>query len=307
MTKEDYLKNLEKYRWIQKGNCKIDVLDYILDDDKNFWIVNKICDKKLYGYIVYKNDKNGDRFNFFTEETYTKNNDNSNVFLKELPKSFKCVFKPNLFYLAHKEDLCGIWRKFADSLNRIGVADADIGVFGSYLIGFDILKDVDFVVYGNKSLKLCYKNIDKLKKLMHATSISEKHIDYQFNKHKGNYNPKYDLKKIISRNWSGIQIKDGVLSTIRFVDLKNQEIPKINPQKIVLTGEITNSLKSACVPRQAIIRINKQNFKIYTPYWKLQSFAREGDKVEVYGKVDFNQRIIVIEEYEDYIKFIWWK
>lgn len=304
MKKIDYLKNLEKYKWIQKENCKIDVLDYILDNDKNFWIVNKICDNKLYGYIVYKNDKNGDRFNCFTGETYTKNNDNSNVFLKELPKLYICAFKPHLFYLAHKEDLRGTWKEFANSLNSIGIKDDNIGIFGSYLIGFDIVKDVDFVVYGNKSLKLCYKNIDKLKKAINAASISEKHIDYQYNKHKTNYNPNYDLKKIISRNWSGIQIEEGVLSTIRFIDLKNQVIPKIDLIKDKLTGQITNSLKSACVPRQATLRVNNQNFKIYTPYWKLQSFARKGDKVEIYGKVDFNKKIIVVEESEDYIKFI---
>ena len=303
MTKCDYLRNIEKFTWIQKENCKINILDYVLDNENNFWTVNKICGSKIYGYSFYKTDKNGDRFNCLTGETYIKNYDATKI-LKELPKSYKYVFKPNLFYLAHKEDLSGVWKQFANTLNEIGIEDKNIGVFGSYLIGFDIIKDVDFVVYGNKSLKLCYKNIDKIKSMLNATSISEKHIDYQYNKHKINYNPNCDLKKIISRNWSGIQIREGVLSTIRFVDLKNQETPKIDSPKNKIMGYIINSLKSACVPRQVTLCVNNEKYKVYTSLWKLQSFARNGDRFEIYGKVDFSQKIIVVEDYEDYIKFI---
>ena len=304
MTINDYLLNFEEYRWIQTDINNLDVLDFIMDSDKNFWVVNKISGKKFYGYMVYKKDKNGDRYNFYTQETYTKSKDFSNYSLIELPKFNFSVFKPKLFYLAHKEYLPGIWKKFADSLNAIGISDNNIGIFGSYLIGFDIIKDVDFVVYGLNNLETCYKNIKIFQQKIGATSISSKHIDYQYNKHNASYNSNYDLKTIISRNWSGVQIKDGVLSTIRFVDESNQQIPKIDAQKRILTGYVVDWLKSALVPRKATVCIDNENYTIYTHYWKLQSFARDKDKIIVYGKVDFDNKIIVVEDNDDYIKFI---
>ena len=37
----------------------IELLDYILDYDDNFWIMNELIGNKPKGFIVYKVDKNG--------------------------------------------------------------------------------------------------------------------------------------------------------------------------------------------------------------------------------------------------------
>ena len=102
-----------------------------------------------------------------------------------------------------------------DILNKISIYD--IGIFGSYLIGFDIVNDVDFIIYGRDNLYKYYNNIDLIKKYCNCTDISDEHIEYQYNKFKNLYNHNCDIKTIISRNWSGIQVDKGILSTPRFI------------------------------------------------------------------------------------------
>ena len=217
-------------------------------------------------------------------------------------KNIKCFFKARDFYLSHKNQLFGVWGQIVLALNEIGVHDEDIGIFGSYLIGFEITKDVDFVVYGDKNLRLVYKNIDKIKQKVGATSISQEHIDYQYNKHKDRYNSNYDLKKIISRNWSGIQIRRGVLSTLRFVE--GSTFPCVKRNKKVKIGSIKDALSSAYIPRKVILNADGKEYIVYTNLWKLQSFASEKDIVEINGNVDEQNNIITVEEDDDYIKFL---
>ena len=99
----------------------IELLDYILDYDDNFWIINAINDH-VWGYIVYSVDQNGKRYNNITKKYYKKNIDQG---LKIIP-DYKRVFKPRDFYLAHKKDLQGVWANYVSALNDIGIKDSDI-------------------------------------------------------------------------------------------------------------------------------------------------------------------------------------
>lgn len=278
---------------------KIEHLDYILDYDDNFWIVQGIKDTKIFGFNVYeKTFSKTNKYNNITKKYYIKRQTDK---FEEI-QNIKYFFKTRDFYLAHKNKLTDVWKQIVLALNNIGVCDKDIGIFGSYLIGFDITKDVDFVVYGYDNLQLVYKNIDSIKKQINASSISDKYIEYQFNKHKERHSSKCDLKKIISRNWSGLQIKDGVLSTLRFVYEKEYITLKTN--KKIFTGKIVDSLTSACVPRKTTFLSDGKLYTIYTNFWKFQSFARNGDVIEIYGNVDEQNNIITLEDYDDYIKFL---
>ena len=155
----------------------IELLDYILDYDDNFWIMNELIGNKPKGFIVYKVDENGNRFNNITKKRYIKLQNNGEV---ELPKEYKMLFKPQEFYIENKKNLKGIWKKYVEVLNEIGIEDKDIGIFGSYLIGFDIIKDVDFIIYGLDNLEKYRNNNNFIKEKTNTKFISEKHIDHQY-------------------------------------------------------------------------------------------------------------------------------
>lgn len=278
----------------------IELLDYILDYDDNFWIMNELIGNKPKGFIVYKVDENGNRFNNITKKRYIKLQNNGEV---ELPKEYKMLFKPQEFYSENKKNLKGIWKKYVEVLNEIGIEDKDIGIFGSYLIGFDIIKDVDFIIYGLDNLEKYRNNNNFIKEKTNTKFISEKHIDHQYKKYKDKYPKECDLKAIIKRNWSGIQVKEGVLSTPRFIDKNFTNILEKKGKDKLVKVKVINGKKSDLLPRVADVLYNGETYKIITQMWKFQSFAKKDDIFWVYGNVNEDDKIIILDNYNHYIKF----
>ena len=277
----------------------LELLDYVLDLNDNFWIVGYI-DNEFKGYIVYRADDNGDRFNHITKKYYKKCACHK---FEKIP-AYKKVFKPNKFYLEKKDDLKGVWGKYIEALNKIGIEDSDIGIFGSYLVGFDIIKDVDFVIYGEENLHKYYKNNEFIKEYTNSTYINENHILRQYNKHKNDYHDKTDLLEIIKRNWSGIQVSEKVLSTPRFIDRKKQHILPDNNKREIITFEVIDGFKTAMLPRQAKVKYNDEEYNLETCLWKYQSFLKKGDVVEEYASINHDLKTIILVDQDCYVKFI---
>lgn len=278
----------------------IEIINYILDFDDNFWFIYYKNEMMNKGYLAYKVSDEG-KFNHITKKRYVKVNPNKE--LLEIPKLYKQIFKPREFYKENKNNLTGIWKSYVDVLNEIGISDNDIGIFGSYLIGFDITKDVDFVIYGKDNLYKYYENINYIQSKLGVTSISPEHIDYQYNKHKVNFSDKCDLKEIVGRNWSGIQLDNGVLSTPRFIDKDDMIIPLKKGSDKLVTVEVIEGIETAMLPRKAKVCYNNDIYTVYSPLWKFQSFAHRGDIIEIFGNVDNKNKLIILDDYKYYINY----
>ena len=135
------------------------------------------------------------------------------------------------------------------------------------------------------------------------TTNSDWHVNYQYAKYKNDYHPECELKTILSRNWSGVQIKDGVLSTPRFI-CDDYVIPERTGEDKLVKCKVLSGLTSACFPRYATVQCEGRIYKIITPLWMFQSFAKDGDLLEIYGNVDSNTGIILLDEKNDYIKYL---
>lgn len=277
----------------------IELLDYLIDLNDNIWLVERI-DNEVVGYMAYQVDEAGNRYNNITKKNYSKAK-----FLKsEKIPVYKRVFKPNEFYLENKSKLTGVWKKYVEALNKIGIEDKDIGIFGSYLVGFDITKDVDFVIYGEDNLHKYYENNDFIKEYTDSTYINEKHILHQYNKHSYYYHKDTDLLEIIKRNWSGIQVDEDVLSTPRFIDRNNSHMSVATNNMKVLRLEVIDGFKTAMLPRRATVLYNGEEYLLETFLWKYQSFLRGGDIIECYGAINEDLKTIVLTDEDCYVKFI---
>ena len=274
----------------------IELLDYILDYNNNFWLIYHITKEGYFGYMVYEQDDSGDRYNNFTKMNYIKRNDNS---LIKIPK-YKQLFKPRECFKNHLNEIPPIWKKYVEALQNVGIDD--IGIFGSFLIGFEPNKDIDFVIYGYNNFKKYYDNQEYIKNYINATSITKEHILHQYNKHKNYYPKKCDLKKIISRNWSGVELDSGVLSTPRFV-IDNYISPVKNGIDTTNIVKIIDDTYTDFLPRRAKALLNNKVFEIITPLWKYQSFARNNDIIEIYGNYDFKNNLIILDDKKYYIKY----
>lgn len=280
----------------------IELLDYILDNDDNFWIITNITDNIFKGFIIYRTSPEG-RYNNITKKNYIKESDINGII--EVPSNYKRIFKPREFYKENKINLKGIWKDYDNELNKIGIPEDDIGIFGSYLIGFDIIKDVDFVIYGRNNLHKYYENINHIREKLKVTSISKDHIEYQYNKHKSKFNEKCDLKEIISRNWSGIELNSGVLSTPRFIDINNMRIPSKKGTDKIVKVKVLEGFYSVMLPREAVVEYNNEIYKMVSTLWKFQNFAHTDDVIEVFGNVDEKNKLIILDDKKYYIKYLY--
>ena len=275
----------------------IELLDYILDFDDNFWIVERITNGNAYGYMVYKKNTSGNKYNNITKLNYSKEPCNG----LEMVPNYKRIFKPRECYKERVNEIPSIWKKYVEVLNNIGIND--IGIFGSFLVGFDTTKDIDFVIYGYDNYKKYKKSIKYIKNYMNATSITKEHIDIQYYKNKDYYSDKCDLKKIISRNWSGIELKNGVLSTPRFID-DNYVMPIKNGIDEVRVVKVVDDSYTDFLPRRATVLLDGRKFEVISSLWKFQSFARNNDKMEIYGNYDYKNNVIILDDMKYYIKYL---
>ncbi|MBR9678344.1 MAG: hypothetical protein GOU97_03590, partial [Nanoarchaeota archaeon] len=185
--------------------------DYVQLDDHSFWILHGYW--KMMGTLVFK--PGSTRFNPLTGKHYDKVS--TRFILEEInPSSIVNRFCPKNCFRKKKHFLSGVWKKMGNALSKI-VGGDNVGIMGSALIGFPLKKDVDFIVYGKDNCEKIRRNIDWVKGFVGASKISEDHVKYQVKKYGGFHNTGINSFQDLLRNkWSSLQIKKGVLSTIRF-------------------------------------------------------------------------------------------
>ncbi len=283
--------------------------DYILDEKDQFHIVRGYWnnEKEILGNKVFSPLIDGERFNKITKKKYGKVIDD-NILPKKV-YNMKEIFYPRERLKNSYLELKGtLWGDFLDAIVNVGIPIEDMGIIGSYLIGFDISKDVDFVVYGRDNCELLRKNISQVKKFLNATSITKEHIDYQIKKHGSKFSEFNTFDKLLCNKWSSIQMKEGLLSTIRFV-YKPDEIPddpfsnKIIEKDVEISGEIINGFGSNFSPRMFKIKVKYSFYDVATYFWIYQSCALKGMNISVKGDLRENN-VITLDNFNHGIKVL---
>ncbi len=269
---------------------KYEDCDYVLDRKNNFYIVKGYWNfKNILCSRVFALDPNGERYNTLLKRNFRKVLDFGLITLSK--KEVKRIFEPFEFYASNKSLLKGVWAKIALQLEKY--VGEDLGIFGSFLLGFEVKKDVDFVIRGVKNCIKLKKKMQKIREKLGFTSITKEHINYQVKKYGAFHNlRKNSFEKMFKNKWSAIQIKPGLLTTIRFI-YKEKEIPEnIFENRIVsrikVAGEVIEDIGSNFCPRYFKIKSKNEIFTIGTYYWVYQSCVKVGDKVIVEGNLRKN-------------------
>src|SRR3989344_188080 len=278
--------------------------DYIMDSKSQFYIVRGYWnDKGVLTNKVFQPKVDGDRFNNITNKNYEKVIENNHIPLKLY--DVKKIFCPRKKLKEEYEGLNEtIWHNLIKELSKIIPID-DIGIIGSYLIGFDVKKDVDIVVYGKENCRKLRENVKKLHKNLGTTPITKQHIIYQIKKHGRNYSEFNTFDKLLCNKWSSFQVREGILSTVRFV-YKENEIP-VNPfskkilKEIEIKGKVIDDLGSNFSPRTFIIKTDSGDYTIATYFWIYQSCVKDGMNVFVKGNLR-EGNIVTLDEFSHGIK-----
>lgn len=253
--------------------------DYVRLDDHSFWILHGYWD--LFGTKVF--EPGSERKNLVNQKTYDK-----------LPKNYvsQQINEDRVVEHYHPRDydtskLKGVWKKFWKALAKV-VGEEDVGVFGSQLLGFRLVKDVDFIVYGKENCKKIRENIGEVRSAVGGGPISDGHVEYQSKKIHSHFSPvRNSFKKALKKKWSSIQVREGVLSTVRFA-YKLGEVPEnlwARPSEGLSTieGVVVDDFGTSFCPRTFKVKNREGVFTIGTYYWPYHQCVRRGDQVFVIG------------------------
>lgn len=281
-------------------------LDYIEDVNGNFWIVHGEG-KNFYCNLVFAQSDLGDRVNFFNGQKYLKVILGNMDFVPLEKVKVKKVLNPKNFFQDNYSSIPEEWKKIPDAIKSIGVSKGDIGIFGSFLLGFNVVKDVDYVVYGDENCKRVLENIELLRARIGCCSISDKHIEYQSKKYGQFYSSENDFKKILSRNVAGMQMSEDVLSTIRFVHGHSEvqeDIALRCGRDFTLEGKVIDSFGFNFVPRIASLDSEMGTIRLLTYNWMFKSCLRDGDKIKVKGEYCEENNTLYLSKKEHWLKYL---
>jgi hypothetical protein len=202
-----------------------------------------------------------------------------------------------------------LWGDFAHELLSIGIPKEDIGYFGSFRLGFNNYKDIDFIVYGRHSLKILKNYIHEFKRNLSLYNITEQHITYQANSHGKHYSigPE-QLKHALRKKWTSCMIEEGICSTIRFVDSEREtgrlltQIFEIEGTDVMVTGIVKDADSTSYYPRQFTLQTNTEQVNVIVPLWIYHQCVRDGDYIHVLGIKNGNQ--LIVRDYTHGIEFI---
>ena len=256
----------------------------------------------MYGNLVFVVDNGGDRFNNITHLNYSKVKLPDLNFNKLSVESLVEIFKPRDFFAKNFNLLEGVWKDIAEILIKF-VSVNNIGIFGSTLIGFEVSKDVDFVVYGKDNEMVVRNNIDEIKRLVGAKDISLEHIKYQVKKYSQIHSDKNSFLEMLGNKWSSLQIGN-ILSTIRFVRYTSEcTFDLFTPgEDFIFSGEVILE-ESSFFPRVFYLSKDNHKIRVITYFWAFQSCVKNGDAVVVFGSYDKNKDTIYLSKKEHYIKY----
>lgn len=283
--------------------------DYVMDHQGRMCIVKGYWHSTgVLANVVYLPDVRGERFNPQTGLRYTKVIDQHQT--PERIVTVKKIFYPRKCYQQSKitGELSGtIWGTLGQTLEEVGIPSTAIGIFGSYLLGFPVVKDVDFVIYGTENCRRLRQQIKILRQKINATGITREHISYQIEKHAKEFDAFNSFECLLGNKWSSLQIAPGILSTLRFVYHPKEVPPDIFCHRLLgekeLQGTVRDDFGTNFCPRIFVLDTSEGRYLVATYFWIYQSCVTRGMKIMVRGNLR-EGKVITLDEYMHGIKVL---
>lgn len=233
----------------------------------------------------------------------------------QLGENFSWVNPREFIYISSQgisDDLLNqssVWGKMARAFLQIGIDRENIGYFGSYRLGFENVKDIDFILYGVSTHFIMKNNITTFKDITKMYNITQEHVLYQATTHGKFYSlPREQLMKSLTNKWSSCMMKQGVCSTIRFVDPIDETGPllrsvfAIRKEKDNIQGIVRNAWQSSFFPRRFVLETLEKSYDVIIPLWLYHQCVKDGDFINITGIIQDNQ--IIVRDYIHGIEFI---
>jgi predicted nucleotidyltransferase len=288
------------------GVAPLHDLDHVLMTDGRIYRVLGDIDASdcFLGYNVYAPHEEGDRLyrgrrykkNFIEDENLPNDVLNAYELLSvkdavehhdpiQAAKSMSRTFRSTIWYAL-----------YAELVNLFG--PDSVGIFGSSMFGFHLTpsgavrKDVDFVVQGLNNVGTLRYHLPKIREKLGFTPVSIERQVKQYARYQRVFrNENNSIRSIIARRWTGLQLSEDVVTTIRLRDSSHTIPLELVSQSsdvksdIVVSGRVARADSSNLFPRRFTLVSTHGPREIYIFWWKFSTPVREGDQITLCGSL----------------------
>ena len=281
-------------------------LDHVVTDSGHIFRVlgNVDSSTHFFGYNVYSPDPNGDRL--YRGKRYSKNfiEDDSLPFdvldtyevvaVSDVSEHRDPVTSAELYSASFRST---VWHDLYAELVRIFGNDC-VGIFGSSMFGLHLTpdgrvrKDVDFVIQGMANVDELRRQLPAIRSRLGFTDITAERQLRQHARYQRVFrNDNNSIRAIVGRRWTGLQLSEQVVTTIRLRDvtetipLELVTTPAKDCDDVIMFGRVTNGDRSNLFPRNFTLATDHGEIDIFIMWWKFSTPVRDGDELTLCGSL----------------------
>ncbi len=256
----------------------------------------------FFGYNVYSRDVHGDRI--YRGERYRKRFIEDEQLPRDVLETYEVLRRSDIVWRidpiqaaqAHCSSFAKtIWFDLYQQLTALFGANA-VGIFGSSMFHFHLLpngqvrKDVDFVIEGLGNVEKLRRSLPGIRARLGFQEISEARQVQQYQRYQRVFhNTRNTLQEIIKRRWTGLQLSERIVSTLRFreksiiLPLELVQNTTIVQRDVVISGEVLDAERSNLFPRMFTLSTEKHRYPVYVWWWKFSTPVRSHDRLTLCG------------------------
>lgn len=281
-------------------------LDHVVRGDGRIYRVlgNVDSPTHFFGYNVYSPNVDGDRL--CRGQRYRKNFIEDDRLPSDVLDTYELVAVDEI--VEHHDPVRSartisatfqstVWFLLYAELVRVFGEDA-VGVFGSAMFGLHLTpeggvrKDIDFVIQGVDNIEILREHLPKIREELGFTGITTGRQLLQYARYQRLFrNENNSIGTIIARRWTGLQLSERVMTTIRLRDpglttpIELVTAPAENLHDTVVSGRVVDADGSNFFPRRFVLVTDQGRVDIYILWWKFSTPVLDGDTVTVCGSV----------------------
>lgn len=281
-------------------------LDHVVTTDGRIYRVVGNLDSSTHflGYNVYSPCADGDRI--YRGERYEKNFIEDDRLPADVLDTYTMV--PIKEIAEHHDPICSakansdsfrstIWFDLYMELVRV-FGDKSVGIFGSSMFGLHLTpeghvrKDIDFVVQGLSNVDVLRRCLPTIRENLGFTGVTAARQLRQYARYQRVFrNENNSIRSIIARRWTGLQLSERVVTTIRLrdsslttpVDLVTPSVDDVD--EVVVSGRVVDADSSNLFPRKFGVVTQSGDLDVYILWWKFSTPVRDGDFVTLCGNL----------------------
>ena len=288
---------------LHTGKYFYDLDHVVLSNGKIYRVLGNLQNEAyFFGYNVYAPDGNGDRI--YQGQRYRKNFLEDEHLPQDVLETYevlpRCEVALHLDPIQSAREMCfsfrqTIWFHLYEALIALCGEDA-VGIFGSSMFLFhltsqgQVRKDVDFVIEGIEHVASLQRALPEMRRTLGFQEISEARQLQQYQRYQHVFqNERNTIQEIIRRRWSGLQLSEQIVSTLRFREKSSVlpfelvQSPMVMQRNKMVVGKVSDAEMSNLFPRMFTLETETGPYPVYIFWWKLSTPVRPDDEISICG------------------------